>query len=770
MTWLTWIAARPDGELFAVSDSDGRLRIWSPSENRVVAKQTLPSRIRRAQWTKDGRRIVAIEEGDVLHVFSADGSQREASIATGHGSVHGLSVHPSRSLAATTGDDRHVRVWDLDTGKAILDVAEPSEGTVTSLSEKHLAAGFQSGHFVTWDLETGKDLAGGEIFAGYVASMAFSNDGVSLVCGGSRGSLVAIQSTDWTASAVWKGTPPKPIATNSIEFEARSSRFVCAHSDDTSSLFASTGDTVPTGLGHAFYVDRKPWSQDYIVSSACFVPSAPMILTSHFTGELRVWRGAAGRSMMLIATITFDETSDAPAIAPKLGGPATDPIAWWAEKTGRTGKKRTAPGAAVSWRERVLAEFASSAASATDVGGLGRAAARIPHQSGVKPSAKLGGMLLELTPPIASAELCAFLGWSDNPLRDPAARPRIGAWVVTVPEGGRTGDDEIGKLHLALGAAEATRYVVGHDPWRAPAAPATNEAILAIAKRLLGSKDPPSHVGALEEALGITLDASIFPASGMGRLGFAPHGSVVMNLAARYIWSPYHENPLAKVEDVRPRPLEHWVATFSEGFDALANVLEEELGEPRLRLEHRVYSTWILGGSSGHPCTLAHHRKLPDWAVEPPDAELRARALRDFANAVAAAPNALEVERAAKALPAGAGLVHLAHRSESAQKASLEVELVPAMPALELANVLGWRKPAAQTFAIYQTDWHVRLVTGTRDRYVETTPPRFGRYEVFAGLDARPTGGPYPDVIGGPPGGTHLFAPSDVVRFLRIVF
>lgn len=766
MTWLTWIAARPDGELFVVADSAGRLRFWSPAENRVVARHVLPSRLRRAEWTCDGLHVVAIDESETLHVFSGDGTRREASIATGHKSTYGLSVHPSRMLAATTGDDGHVRVWDLATEKAILDVTEPSSGTVTALSEKHVAAGWQSGHFVAWDLESGKDLAGGEIFSGYVASMAFSNDGVSLVCGGSRGSLVAIQSTDWTASAVWKGTPPKPISTNAIAFEPRSSRFVCAHSDDTASVFASTGDRAPSRLGYAFYVDKKPWSEDYIVSCACFVPSAPLILTSHFTGRLEAWLQEPNGLIMPAATITFDDDTDAPAIVPRFRGPIGDPAAWWAEKSGRTARK-SVPQIDLSLRERVLAEFATSAASATDAAGLGRAASRIPHASGITPRSKAGGMTLDFAPPIPTASLSTFLGWNADLLRGPSSRPRIGMWLVTLPEG--TGSsDAIAQLHLALGGAERTRYLGGRDPWEAPKA-ASSDAIVGIVGRVLAESGPPSTVSALERALSIAVDAAALAVSTMGKLTIAPQGSIVMNVSARYAWSPYSEGPVTKIDDLRGRDVSEWTATFSEGFDTLAAALRDRFGSPRVRLDHHVYSTWILGGRTGHPCTLAFHAKLPDWAVEPPDSALRARALRDLADAVASAGDGVAVTRAAAAIPPGAGLVPSAERRDGAQHGPVEIELVPAIPAAELAAVLGWQSPAAQTFARLQDDWHLRLVTGKKDHVPETALPSFGRYGVFAALDGRPTGGPLPGAIGGPPGGTHLFGPNDVVRFLRIL-
>lgn len=634
MTWLTWIAAHPAAELFAVGDGNGRLRIWSPAENRVVAKHELGSRVRKAAWTHDGRRLVAIGSDDKVHVFSGDGVSVEKTFATGHASAAGLSVHPSRPLVATTGNDGHVRVWDLDTGKAILDVKEPSAGTSTALSEKHLAAGYASGHFVAWDLETGNELAGGEIFPGDVSAMAFSHDGESLVCGGVRGSLLALVTTGprWRSGEVWKGTPPKPIATNSIAFDARG-RFLCAHSDDTVSLFTSVRARVPeTTLGFAFYVDRKPWKDDYIVSCACFVPNTPLIVTSHFTGRLTIW--SEKENVAKAGTVTFDPESDAPVIAYTVDDATIDPIAWWRAKADkgrepsaarepvlppepeRISNIRSAPSVDVTLRRSALAELAAGAVRAPDLPSLGRAAALVTTNAGITMRTKDGGMVVDFAPPIATALLAKLLGWGEEAFRSASARPRIGTWNVTVPPGGRAGDD-ITQLRLELGAAEKTRYVKGSDPWRASSPPASKSPLAPMLHRLFAASTPPQTVGELEAVLGVTIDAAGLAASSMGRVALAPHSSIVMNVSARYVWQPHAEIAVTKLDDLRSRNLVEWSASFSEGFDALVAELGKRLGAPQIRSGRRVYGSFVIDGSTGRACTLAWFAKPPEWTTAP---------------------------------------------------------------------------------------------------------------------------------------------------------
>jgi len=633
MTSLTWIAAHPHDEVFAVGDANGRLRLWRPGENRVVAKHELGSFINAAEWTRDGRRLVAIANDDTLHVFSGDGTMPERTIATGHRRVRRLAVHPSRPLVVTTGNDGHVRVWDLDTGQTILDVKEPSAGTSTALSEKHVAAGFESGHFVAWDLETGQEVAGGEIFPGDVWSMAFSRDGESLVCGGIRGSLVMLVTTGprWRSGEVWKGTPPKPIATNSITFDARG-RFLCAHSDDTVSLFETVHTRIPSTFGFAFYVDRKPWKDDYIVSCACFVPSTPLVLTSHFTGLLTIW--SEKENVAKSGTVTFDAESDAPSIVYSVDESTIDPITWWRGKADkgrapnaarepvlppepeRISNIRSAPSVDVTLRRSALAELAAGAVRAPDLPSLGRAAALVTTNAGITMRTKDGGMVVDFAPPIATALLAKLLGWAEEAFRSPSTRPRIGTWNVIVPDGGRAGDD-ITQLRLELGATDRTKYVKGSDPWRASSPPASKSPLAPMLHRLFASATLPQTVGELETVLGVTIDAAGLAASSMGRVALAPQSSIVMNVSARYVWRPHAEIAVTKLDDLRSRSLVEWSASFSEGFDALVAELEKRLGAAQIRSGRRVYGSFVIDGSAGRACTLAWFAKPPEWTTAP---------------------------------------------------------------------------------------------------------------------------------------------------------
>nr|MBA3501916.1 WD40 repeat domain-containing protein [Deltaproteobacteria bacterium] len=151
MSWLTYVAARPDGKVLAVSSSEGWLGVWMPKENRIVATQALGDFVNKIGWTGDGGHLLATA-GDDLVVLSADGSQRLATIATGHGGLRTFALHPTQPIVATTGTDGMVRLWELPSGTKRGEVLESRAGksgggTALALSEDAIVAGYENGYY-----------------------------------------------------------------------------------------------------------------------------------------------------------------------------------------------------------------------------------------------------------------------------------------------------------------------------------------------------------------------------------------------------------------------------------------------------------------------------------------------------------------------------------------------------------------------------------------------------------------------------------------------
>jgi WD40 repeat protein len=319
---MTSVAARPGGELLAVASDDGYIGVWAPAENRVVAAQRSDGFVNRVGWTRDGSHLVATANDGSLLVFSGDGRRLDRTIETKHGGLRTFGVHPTEPLVASVGADGVARLWDASSGEKRADIgASRFEGTSVGLTESAVVCGYRSGWFEAWGYG-GENQARGELFAGAVASIGVAPGGRSMVLGGDRGRMIEVidDGGSFRAGNVWRSQPPKGVSTNTIEFAADGS-FVAAYSDDTAHVFSSTKEIAGRSLGTPFWVGRQtPWEQTYIVSAACFVPSTPLVATSHFTGVVTLWGPTYRR-----ASVRFGD--DPPKWTDPEGAPIADPAA-----------------------------------------------------------------------------------------------------------------------------------------------------------------------------------------------------------------------------------------------------------------------------------------------------------------------------------------------------------------------------------------------------------------------------------------------------------
>ena len=285
------VASSPDGQYLGVGFQDGDLIVWSPAENRVTARTTFGKRVFRIGWSRDNA-VLFIATGGVLQMRSADGSSVLHTITTDHVELPCYALHPTQPIVATCGTKGGVRLWDVPSGKHVRDVlTQHPNATALAMNETAIVAGYSLGWFESCS-HTGEPLGRGAIFDGYVASIAAAPDGTSFVAGGGKGRMLELKiGVDQSFPGTAWPRPAKPIATNWIDF-APDGSFVTACSDDTANVYRDTKDPLGTSLGHAFHYERKPWSREYIVSSAVFLPTkARLIATSHFSDCVKLWSG-----------------------------------------------------------------------------------------------------------------------------------------------------------------------------------------------------------------------------------------------------------------------------------------------------------------------------------------------------------------------------------------------------------------------------------------------------------------------------------------------
>jgi WD40 repeat protein len=183
-------ALSPDGKRVAtIGELDGSLRIWDVAKGTVRKTIKLGEHGEGVEWTRDGRRIVALVE-ERIHVIDATtlrtirefGPEEEHA---GLSSLQGPRVSADGSLVAVGYGDRTARVWEVATGRlvAVLPHAGPVSGVAFSPNGRFLAAASGSAPTI-WDLESQRPLV--QLFghSGAVDAVDFSPKGSSIVTGG----------------------------------------------------------------------------------------------------------------------------------------------------------------------------------------------------------------------------------------------------------------------------------------------------------------------------------------------------------------------------------------------------------------------------------------------------------------------------------------------------------------------------------------------------------------------------------------------------------
>ena len=288
---LTWVDAGPR---VAIGTHDGRVVLLDLDGTASV----LPGEgwVSRVRWSPDQRRLLVNHTHGVVGIFDADGAPVHE-LLTEQGFVADC-VWKSDGTRFITGGRDKVRVWDAATWALLDEYAipqpttkqsgKPSPRQIRSLEYANdvVVIGLDSGSFIGWD---GKEDWGGRVLGSEVSAIAVDPTGQSVLFGGLSGGMCLV--TDFKAVESYAGTPPRPIAVNSLTWSPDGKRVAGAFSDNRATVFEfdeRLGDG--SDRGRPFWTESpKPgWHERMIVSCACFDFSGAL-WTAHYAGEIRRW-------------------------------------------------------------------------------------------------------------------------------------------------------------------------------------------------------------------------------------------------------------------------------------------------------------------------------------------------------------------------------------------------------------------------------------------------------------------------------------------------
>jgi WD40 repeat protein len=237
--------------------------------------------------TADGKRAVSASQDRTLKVWDLD-SGRALRTLEGHSNyVSGVAVTPDGKRAVSASQDDTLKVWDLDNGRELRTLQGHSDavyGVAVSPDGRRAVSASQDKTLKVWDLETGRELRTLEGHSDAVYGAAVSPDGRRAV------------SASWDKTLkVWDLETGRELRTlqghsssvNGVAVSAGGRRAVSASSDKTLKVWdLETGRELRTLQGHSDAV--------YGVAVS---PDGRRALTASDDHTLKVWDLETGREL-----------------------------------------------------------------------------------------------------------------------------------------------------------------------------------------------------------------------------------------------------------------------------------------------------------------------------------------------------------------------------------------------------------------------------------------------------------------------------------------
>jgi WD40 repeat protein/tRNA A-37 threonylcarbamoyl transferase component Bud32 len=224
----------PAGGQLACAGSDGRVRLWHSDGGQEALRLPGPARAEAVAFSPDGKLIAGCGSG--VKVWQLANRTRKAALAGHLGSVRALAFSHDSRLLATGGDDRTIRIHDLNNGQAVR-ILDNQPGRVLALAfhprEDLLASAGDGEDIRLWDARTGRLV---RTFSGHsngILALAFSPNG-QLLASASYDKTVRVWDSQSGASFVLKGHTK---GVNAVAFSPDGSQLASGGNDRTVRLW-----------------------------------------------------------------------------------------------------------------------------------------------------------------------------------------------------------------------------------------------------------------------------------------------------------------------------------------------------------------------------------------------------------------------------------------------------------------------------------------------------------------------------------------------------
>ncbi len=183
---LTSIAFSSDGKWVVSGGNDKAARVWVAATGELVATMMHDGQVSYAGFIPNDQRVVTVSHGDdqnnnTLWVWETASGNLQAKMYQDN--INSISFSPDSSLLVTGGNDDMVRVWEVKTGKQLVEMKH--DGDVSSVAfnpvdGRFVVSGSWDSTARVWDVETGAEKFR-IVHDNTVRTVAFSPDGSWIV-------------------------------------------------------------------------------------------------------------------------------------------------------------------------------------------------------------------------------------------------------------------------------------------------------------------------------------------------------------------------------------------------------------------------------------------------------------------------------------------------------------------------------------------------------------------------------------------------------------